>query len=78
MRTGLDHLAFTVDADELDTWQQRLNEAGIATSPPALSALGEPLIVMRDPDGIQLQMYGRRTAPVTTTAQPTESDRARA
>lgn len=57
-RTGLDHLALTVPADELDLWSCRLNEAGVDHSPPAPSAFGDPLIVLRDPDQIQLQIYG--------------------
>lgn len=59
MRTGLDHVAFSVDADELEIWRRRLAEAGVVSSDPGLSALGEPLIVVRDPDGIQVQIYGR-------------------
>lgn len=58
-RTGLDHVAFGVPAEELPAWQQRLAEAGVPHSDPAPSALSEPLIVLRDPDGIQLQVYGR-------------------
>ena len=58
-RTGLDHVAFAVDADELPAWRGRLADAGFPTSEPGLSALGEPLIVLRDPDGIQVQIYGR-------------------
>ncbi len=56
--TGLDHLAFTVPADELADWSRRLADAGIEHSAPAPSALGDPLIVFRDPDRIQLQIYG--------------------
>ena len=56
--TGLDHLALSVPVNELPDWEHRLNQAGVEHSPPALSALGEPLIVLRDPDHIQLQIYG--------------------
>jgi glyoxylase I family protein len=62
-RTGLDHLAFTVPAGELAGWSRRLTDAGIEHSPPAASAFGDPLIVFRDPDRIQLQIYGIRTPP---------------
>ena len=58
-RIGMDHLALTVPAEELPDWQQRLHRARVNYSPPAPSALGEPLIVLRDPDNIQLQIYGR-------------------
>ena len=62
MRIGLDHVSFSVPVEELAEWQARLPEAGIAHSEPAPSAFGEPLIVLRDPDGIQLQVYGRTSA----------------
>lgn len=62
MRTGLDHVSFGVPVEELADWQRRLREAGVAHSDPAPSAFGEPLIVLRDPDGIQLQIYGRASA----------------
>lgn len=58
LRTGLDHLAFTVPVAELASWSQRLADAGVEHSPPAPSAFGDPLIVFRDPDRIQLQIYG--------------------
>ena len=58
-RTGLDHVAFGVPVADLPAWRQRLTDAGVQHSDPAPSAFGEPLIVLRDPDGIQLQVYGR-------------------
>lgn len=60
-RIGLDHVSFNVAADELPDWERRLTEAGIPYQPPAPSASGELLIVSRDPDNIQLQIYGRNT-----------------
>jgi glyoxylase I family protein len=57
-RTGLDHLAFTVPVSELGGWSRRLGDAGVDHSPPAPSAFGDPLIVFRDPDRVQLQIYG--------------------
>ena len=60
MRTGLDHISFSVPASELDTWQKHLSEAGIGQSEPAPAASGEPVIMMRDPDNIQVQILGRR------------------
>jgi glyoxylase I family protein len=57
-RTGLDHLAFTVPVNDLPEWTRRLSEAGVEHSQPAPSAFGGPLIVFRDPDRIQLQIYG--------------------
>jgi glyoxylase I family protein len=58
IHTGMDHLAFSVPVDELPGWQRRLDQAGVEYAPPAPSAFGDPLIVLRDPDRIQLQIYG--------------------
>ena len=58
VHTGLDHLALSVPVDELPDWQHRLDQAGVEHSPPAPSAFGDPLIVLRDPDRIQVQIYG--------------------
>lgn len=60
-RTGLDHLALAVPADELADCSARLHDASVDHSPPAPSAFGDPLIVFRDPDRIQLQIYGIRS-----------------
>jgi glyoxylase I family protein len=73
-RTGLDHVALTVPADELDLWSRRLDDAGIDHSPPAPSAFGDPLIVLRDPDEIQLQIYGTRSDQRPDGAGPTSRD----
>ncbi len=56
--TGLDHLAFSVPRSELPEWEHRFDLADVEHSPAAPSAFGDPLIIVRDPDGIQLQIYG--------------------
>jgi catechol 2,3-dioxygenase-like lactoylglutathione lyase family enzyme len=58
--TGLDHLAFTVrDARELEHWARRLEQLGVPFSPAAaaLSIPGGLVIVFRDPDNIQLELF---------------------
>jgi len=56
-RTGLDHFAFGVSSRaELEGWEQRLREAGIAFTPISDSPIG-PVIVFRDPDNIQLEFF---------------------
>jgi glyoxylase I family protein len=56
-RTGLDHIAFAVSSrDELEAWQDRLAEKGITFSPIAESPIGT-LVVLRDPDNIQLELW---------------------
>lgn len=56
-RTGLDHFAFGVSSRaELESWEQRLREAGIPFTPIAESPIGL-VIVFRDPDNIQLEFF---------------------
>jgi glyoxylase I family protein len=65
-RVGLDHLAFTVgDRDELEAWRVRLAGASVIHSPiaPANSIPGAAVLVFRDPDGIQLELFA--DPPVT-------------
>ncbi|MFF0149336.1 glyoxylase I family protein [Amycolatopsis sulphurea] len=59
-RTGLDHVAFCVSSRaELAEWEARLAEFGVAYTPPAESRTfeGSWVIVFRDPDGIQLEIW---------------------
>lgn len=56
-RVGLDHLAFAVpDRTALDAWAAHLDAGGVPHSPIGAGALGD-LLVVRDPDGIQLEFY---------------------
>jgi catechol 2,3-dioxygenase-like lactoylglutathione lyase family enzyme len=59
-RVGLDHLAFAISSrEELDDWAQRFAEAGVPFSPVA-SANSIPraaVLVFRDPDNIQLELF---------------------
>lgn len=57
LRTGLDHLAFGVSTRaELEEWEQLLRERGIPFSPIAETPIGS-VIVFRDPDNIQLELW---------------------
>ncbi len=59
-RVGLDHLAFAArDADVLDQLAERLLALGVTHSPvaPANSIDGAHVLVFRDPDGIQLELF---------------------
>lgn len=57
LRTGLDHVALTVeDRDALEAWQRRFEELGVDHSPIKEGATGY-LITFRDPDNIQLEVY---------------------
>ncbi len=59
-RVGLDHLAFAVTSRaELDDWARRFTESGVAFSPVASanSIPGAAVLVFRDPDNIQLELF---------------------
>ncbi|MGZ4689440.1 MAG: VOC family protein [Acidimicrobiia bacterium] len=59
-RTGLDHLAFGLSSrEELDSWARRFTELGVSFSPPAAanSIPGAVVLVFRDPDDIQLELF---------------------
>jgi glyoxylase I family protein len=56
-RTGLDHLSLRVrDRDELEAWAARLDELGVKHSPVADESYGS-VLVFRDPDNIQLELF---------------------
>jgi glyoxylase I family protein len=59
-RVGLDHLAFAVASPaDLDAWASRLAALGVPHSPVAAanSIAGAAVLVFRDPDGIQLELF---------------------
>ena len=54
---GLDHLALAVaDRDELGEWEERLAAEGVTCSPVQDVFYGS-VLVFRDPDGIQLELF---------------------
>ncbi len=56
-RIGLDHLAFACDSrGDLEAWEVRLEELGIAHGGIADAAYGSGLSV-RDPDNIALEFF---------------------
>ena len=66
-RTGLDHVGFSVASRaELETWQAHLEELGVAkadvtdrplTQSPIVDRPYGAVLVFRDPDNIQLEMF---------------------
>lgn len=59
-RTGLDHVAFKVSSHaDLKEWEERLTEYGVTFTPaePSRTLEGSAVIVCRDPDGIQLEIW---------------------
>lgn len=64
-RVGLDHLAFAVkDRHELDAWADRLAADAVTCSPvtSANSIPGAFVLVFRDPDNIQLELFADPSA----------------
>jgi len=62
-RVGLDHLAFGLDGvDELDAWERRLHDCNVTFTPaaPANTIDGAYVLVLRDPDNIQLELFAER------------------
>ena len=62
-RVGLDHLAFAVrNLADLEAWVRRLDDLGVTHSEIRDIGFGH-LVELRDPDGIQLELFARRAAP---------------
>jgi glyoxylase I family protein len=62
---GLDHLAFAVSSrDDLEEWALRLERLGVPFSPIAdsLSIPGAAVLVLRDPDNVQLELFSDASA----------------
>ena len=56
-RTGLDHVGFSVlTRAELEAWQHHLQALDVPQSPIADTPYGS-ILVFRDPDNIQLEMF---------------------
>lgn len=54
-RTGMDHFAFVV-ADDIEALKQFFEQSGVEHSEIQQSGGGSPMIVLRDPDNIQLEV----------------------
>jgi glyoxylase I family protein len=56
-RVGMDHFAFNVpDRETLEYYEQRLEEMGATYTPITDTPVG-PVVVFRDPDGIQGEFF---------------------
>lgn len=56
---GLDHLSFAVDLEDLESYLERFQQRGVTHSPPQPSLINPAarVVVFRDPDNIQLELY---------------------
>ena len=69
-QTGLDHLSLLVeDRGSLDEWASRLDALEVARSPIVDEPYGS-VLVFRDPDGIQLELFSN---PSPSDAQQAQS-----
>ncbi|MEJ7844212.1 MAG: VOC family protein [Acidimicrobiales bacterium] len=58
-RVGMDHVSFRVaGVDEVDALKRRFEELGIEHSEIKASSGGTAMITLRDPDNIQLEVFG--------------------
>lgn len=71
-RVGLDHLSFNVASrDELDRWLARLDELGIPHSGITEVEGMWDVLVLRDPDNIQLEFFYLKVDPTVLLAGST-------
>jgi glyoxylase I family protein len=59
-RPGMDHVAFQVAAGGIDALKHRFEALGVVHSEVKTSAGGAAMITLRDPDGIQLEVFGEQ------------------
>lgn len=60
-RIGMDHFALEVDAgDDPDGLLRRFDALGVAHAPHQRSAGGVPVVTLRDPDNVQVEVFHRR------------------
>ena len=58
-RVGVDHIAFNVgSADAVQQLKGRFDELGVVHSDVKQAASGSAMITLRDPDNIQLEVFG--------------------
>lgn len=60
-RTGMDHFAFRV-ADDVGALKRLFERLGVEHSEIQQSGGGKPMIVLRDPDNIQLEVVGSESS----------------
>ncbi len=71
-RVGLDHLSFNVaSSEELADWERRLDERGIDHSPIESGDLWD-VLVFRDPDNIQLELFHMKPAAASLLVDPAD------
>lgn len=63
-RAGVDHIAFNVgSAEAVQELEGRFEELGVVHSEVKQAASGSAMITLRDPDNIQLEVFGGTFAP---------------
>ena len=63
-RTGLDHLSLaTSGVDDIKAWKRRFEDHGVDHSEIKELGPGAAMITFRDPDNIQLEVFGAAPSP---------------
>ncbi len=58
-RSGMDHVALTVGtAEDVNALKERFDQLGVVASEVKSSTTGTALITLRDPDNIQIEVFG--------------------
>ncbi len=69
-RAGMDHVAFELGGtDAVSTMKTRFEELGVDHSEIKSSASGSAMITLRDPDNIQIEVFGGPFDPAIAAGQ---------
>lgn len=63
-RAGIDHIAFDVgSSNDVQELKRRFEELGVEHSEVKEASSGAAMVTLRDPDNIQLEVFGRKFDP---------------
>lgn len=68
-RTGMDHVAFRIEGAGVEAMKARFEELGVDHSEVKVSSSGIAMITVRDPDNIQLEVFGERPVGPSPSAR---------
>lgn len=69
-RPGLDHVAFQVEPADIAPLRQRFEQLGVDHSEVKESSAGTAMITLRDPDNVQLEVFGGPFDPAIAAGRP--------
>jgi glyoxylase I family protein len=71
-RPGLDHVAFQVASEDIGSLKERFEQLAVRHSEVKRSSSGTVMITLRDPDNIQLEVFGGAFDPAIAADRPEE------